>query len=425
MHNFFAALQERGLIQQSTDIAALDDHLNQGVRTAYCGFDPTADSLHVGSVIPLIMLRRFQLAGHKPIALVGGATGLIGDPGGKDAERQLNPVDTVAEWTERLKQQAERFIDFDKGAASAEMANNMDWISNMSLIHFLRDMGKNFSVNTMIAKDSVRTRLEREGSGISYTEFSYSVLQAIDFHHLFKNKGCTIQFGGNDQWGNIVAGLDLIRRLEGSEASAHCFTLPLLLKADGKKFGKSESGTVWIDADKTSVFKFYQFWLNVADDDVEKLLRIYTFLSMAEIHDLVASHSEAPHLREGQRVLAQQVTQLVHGEAGLTSAERITDALFGKGDIAGLTEQELAALALDGLDGVQLEKPTTGVQETLVQLGLAKSNTQAREFIANGAVKVNGVVITDAQQTFSTSTAMFGQFLIFQRGKKEFRMARW
>ncbi len=315
----------RGLVAQVSNEDKLLDHLAQP-RSVYCGFDPTADSLHIGSLVPLLALKRFQLAGHQPILLLGGATGLIGDPSGRDDERSLNQSSTVAEWVESLRAQVSRFLDFE-GPAGAIVCNNLDWTQGLDVIAFLRDVGKHFSVNAMVQRESVKARLEREDQGISYTEFSYMLLQAMDFLELARREECLVQIGGSDQWGNIVSGIDLIRRHTGQEAYA--LTMPLVTKSDGSKFGKTAAGAVWLDPSKTSPYSFYQFWLNSADADVEKFLKLFTFMNRQDISDLVASSAQAPEQRIAQRELARQVTRLVHGDDAVDSAERISDCLFG------------------------------------------------------------------------------------------------
>src|SRR5210317_1614049 len=308
-------LQARGLIFQIAGEDDLSAWLDGGSRTLYCGFDPTADSLHIGSLVPLLMLRRFQDAGHKPIALVGGATGLIGDPSFKAQERQLNTPDVVAGWVDKLKAQVSRFISFDESDSTAIVVNNLDWTANIDVLTFLRDVGKHFSVNAMIQKESVKQRIEREGSGISFTEFAYSILQSLDFAELHKGYECGLQIGGSDQWGNITGGIDLTRRLHGAQVFG--LTMPLITKADGTKFGKTESGTIWLDPARTSPYAFYQFWLATADADVYKFLKYFTFMSVAEIDEIEAEDKAAGGRPQAQRILAEQVTALVHGDEGL------------------------------------------------------------------------------------------------------------
>lgn len=383
MNALFQELKDRGLVYQTSGEEQLASALDDGPITLYCGFDPTADSLHIGHLLPIVTLRRFQLAGHKPIALVGGGTGLIGDPSFKATERKLNSAETVAQWAEGIKKQLEPFLSFD-GPCAAQMANNFEWLGNLNLLEFLRDVGKNFSVNAMVARDSVRTRLEREGQGLSFTEFTYILLQSYDFAQLNARKGCVLQIGGSDQWGNIASGIDLARRL--NQAQCHGMTLPLMTKADGKKFGKTESGAVWLSAEKTSPYAFYQFWLKTADADVYKFLRCFTFLSLGEIDAIERTDKESGGKPQAQRRLAEEVTALVHGKERLEAARRITEALFS-GDLGRLGEDDFGQLALDGLPCAHFDKEP-GVVEALTQSALAKSNNEARGFIAQGGVSV-------------------------------------
>ncbi|OUS06190.1 tyrosine--tRNA ligase [Gammaproteobacteria bacterium 54_18_T64] len=420
-------LQGRGLVAQMTGEGGFAEHLAER-RVLYCGFDPTADSLHIGSLVPLLALRRFQLAGHKPIALVGGATGLIGDPSFKAQERQLNTPDVVAAWSERLRQQVSRFIDFDGGACSAEMANNHDWMGDMPVLDFLRDVGKHFAVNAMIHKESVKTRIEREGEGISYTEFSYMLLQSYDFAELYKRFGCTLQIGGSDQWGNITGGIDLVRRMH--RASAFGLTLPLITKSDGSKFGKTESGTIWLDPAKTSPYAFYQFWVNVADQDVYRFLHYFTFLSLAELQDIERADEQVQGKKSAQGILAREVTRLVHGDEGVAAAERISAALFS-GALGELTEGDLGQLALDGMPSSDIETGGVSLLDALVSSGLALTprgevtQGQARKFIRDGAVRVNGEQVRDESAALAPSSAYFGRYHLLRRGKKHFHLLRW
>lgn len=370
--NLIEQLQERGLVAQLTDEEALAERLAQGPITLYCGFDPTADSLHLGHLVPLLCLKRFQLAGHRPVALVGGATGLIGDPSFKAAERKLNTEETVAEWVEKIRQQVSPFLDFDCGENSAAMANNYDWFGGMKVLTFLRDIGKHFSVNAMINKEAVKQRLNRDDSGISFTEFSYNLLQAYDFACLNESLGVELQIGGSDQWGNITSGIDLTRRLH--QKQAYGFTVPLITKSDGTKFGKTEGGAVWLDANKTSPYKFYQFWINTADADVYRFLKFFTFMSLEEIDALEEEDKNSGKAPRAQYVLAEKVTKLVHGEAGLQAAQRITDSLFS-GNLADLTEQDFAQLAQDGMPVIELEKGAD-LQQALVSAELVPSRGQ-------------------------------------------------
>lgn len=416
--DFITQLQARGLVTQCSaeDLSA---HLDSGCRTLYCGFDPTADSLHIGSLVPLLALKRFQQAGHRPIALAGGATGMIGDPSFKSKERKLNSAEVTREWTDRIKAQISRFIDFDCGENSAVVVNNLDWTANLDVLSFLRDYGKHFSVNAMIQKDSVRQRIEREGEGISFTEFTYMILQSLDFAVLNRDYNCTLQIGGSDQWGNITAGIDLTRRL--NQQQVYGLTLPLVTKADGSKFGKTEEGTIWLDPARTSHYAFYQFWINTADADVYKFLRYFTFLDLQEIDAIEAADKASSGKPQAQEILAREVTRLVHGEEGLAAAVRISQALFS-GDVSGLTESDCEQLKLDGLPSTALDAPGTGIVEALVSSGLAQSNKMAREFIGNGAVTLNGERVGDLALTLGAELAMHGRYYLLRRGKKLFHL---
>ncbi len=411
-------LKARGLLAQVSDETGLAEHLEGGSRTVYCGFDPTADSLHIGNLVPLLTLRRFQAHGHRPILLLGGATGLIGDPSGRTDERSLNQADTVADWVENIRRQVEGLVSFD-GNNAALIENNLDWTAELDVISFLRDIGKYFSVNAMIQRDSVRTRLEREDQGISYTEFSYMLLQAMDYAELAARHDCSVQIGGSDQWGNIVSGMDLVRRKQGKEAFA--LTVPLITKADGTKFGKTAAGAVWLDARRTSPYSFYQFWLNTADADVEHFLKIFTFLSVPEIDALMAEFREAPGQRLAQRTLAEQVTGMLHGEDALASAVRITEALFS-GSIDTLTEADLDQLRQDGMDATEVADDSIGLLAALADSGLAPSRGQARKLVASGGVRVNGTVVEDAEAELSFSEALHGRFYLLRRGKKNWHL---
>jgi len=414
-------LEQRELISQLAGGDELREHLSSGGRTVYCGFDPTAESLHIGSVVPLLVLKRFQQAGHKPIALVGGATGLIGDPSFKDDERQLNSTEVVEEWVERLKPQLSQFLDFDCGENSAVVANNLDWTQGCDVLGFLRDIGKHFSVNAMIQKESVKQRIDREGEGISFTEFSYMLLQSYDFAELNKRHNCTVQVGGSDQWGNITGGIDLTRRMNQNQV--YGVTTSLVTKADGTKFGKTESGTVWISSHMTSPYALYQFWLNVADADVYKYLKFFTFLSLTEIDEIEQSDKAAKAKPEAQGILAREVTELLHGKDGLNAAVRISEALFS-GNISSLTSGDLAQLELDGLPCTEIQGGSKGIIEVLVDTELAKSNKMAREFIGNNAVNVNGQAVDSVDFELSSSNALEGKFFILRRGKKLFHLAK-
>jgi tyrosyl-tRNA synthetase len=424
-----ADLDARGLIAQMTGQGELQQHLNDAPRVVYCGFDPTADSLHIGSLVPLLALKRFQMAGHKPVALVGGATGLIGDPSFKAQERKLNTADVVATWVERLKAQVSQFIDFDCGDNSAVVVNNLDWVGGMDVLQFLREVGKHFSVNAMIQKESVKQRLDRDGEGISFTEFTYILLQSYDFAELSQRLDCTVQLGGSDQWGNITGGIDLARRMYGKQVFG--MTLPLVTKSDGTKFGKTESGTIWLDPAKTSPYAFYQFWLNTADADVYRFLSYFTFLSAAEITLIEAEDKAAQGRPKAQGILAREVTRLVHGEKGLTAAERITEALFS-GDTESLSEDDFVQLGQDGLpmavvQRTELEdRPLT---QLLTDIGMVPSGKQVKDALARQAVHINGQAVASEQNlrlpiVFSADRAMFGCFYLVKLGKKNYHLIR-
>ncbi|MEC9299754.1 MAG: tyrosine--tRNA ligase [Pseudomonadota bacterium] len=414
-------LESRALISMLAGGEELKSHLATGCRTVYCGFDPTAESLHIGNMVPLLALKRFQLAGHQPIALVGGATGMIGDPSFKDTERKLKTVEVVEEWVDRIKPQLSQFLDFDSGRNAAILANNLVWTKDFDVLRFLRDIGKHFSVNSMIQKESVKQRIEREGEGISYTEFSYMILQSFDFSELNKRYGCTVQIGGSDQWGNITSGIDLTRRL--NQQQVYGVTLPLITKSDGTKFGKTESGTIWMDSEKTSPYAFYQFWLNTADADVYKFMKYFTFLSADEIDEIEQSDKTSSSKPEGQGILAKKVTELLHGTAGREAAMRISEALFS-GDIASLTAGDVAQLELDGLPYSEIRGSKEGIVEVLVETKLAKSNKMAREFIGNNAVQVNGQSVDSADFKLSESNALQGKYFVLKRGKKLFHLVK-
>ncbi len=419
-------LRARGLIFQVAGEDDLPRWLEGGVRTLYCGFDPTADSLHIGTLVPLLMLRRFQLAGHKPLALVGGATGLIGDPSFKDQERHLNTPDVINGWVEKIKKQISRFIDFEAGAVSAEVVNNLDWTAGLDVLTFLRDVGKHFSVNAMIQKESVKQRIERDGSGISFTEFAYMILQSYDFAELNRRFGCGLQLGGSDQWGNITGGIDLTRRLYGKQVFG--LTMPLITKADGTKFGKTEAGTVWLDAQRTSPYAFYQFWLGTPDADVYKFLKYFTFLEVEEIDTIQRSDAERNGRPAAQAVLAQEVTRLVHGQDGLSAAERITESLF-TGTIAALAESDVLQLRQDGLPASTIAR--THFPETLTQMltdaGMASSGKQVKDALGRNAVTINDRVLGledngAVAACFPLVEAVFGRFYLVKLGKKKFHL---
>ena len=424
-------LQSRGLIAQTTDIEALDALLNEQKISLYCGFDPTADSLHIGHLLPVLALRRFQQAGHTPIALVGGATGMIGDPSFKAAERSLNSAETVAGWVESIRNQLTPFLSFD-GDNAAIMANNADWFGSMNCLDFLRDIGKHFSVNAMLNKESVKQRIERDDVGISFTEFAYSLLQGYDFAELNKRHGAVLEIGGSDQWGNITAGIDLTRRLHQKQVFG--LTLPLVTKSDGTKFGKTEGGAVWLNAKKTSPYQFYQFWLKVADADVYKFLKYFTFLSIEEIDAIEAKDKASGTKPEAQRILAEEMTRLIHGEDALAAAQRISESLFAE-DQSSLTESDFEQLALDGLPTFEVSE-SLNVVETLVKTGLASSNKEARSFVNSKAVLLNGKPAEannpnhaaekpDDAYMLTDEHKRFGKYTIVRRGKRNHALLVW
>ncbi len=412
-------LEYRGLVYQVTNREELSKKMSEGRVTLYCGFDPTADSLHIGSLLPILTLRRFQLAGHNSIALVGGGTGLIGDPSGRSTERSLNTDDTVAKWTESLQNQLSRFLDFEAAGNPAKLVSNYDWLAPLDIITFLRDIGKNFTVNYMLAKDSVDSRL---ANGISFTEFSYMILQAYDFFKLNRDHGVNLQLGGSDQWGNITAGLDLIGKMGGSDA--YGITMPLVTKSDGKKFGKSESGAVWLDRGKTSAYQFYQFWINTDDSDVIRFLKYFTFLSREEIAALEQAVASQPEKREAQRELARQVTKLVHGADAVESAEKITAALFS-GDVTQLSEDELVEALQDMPTTVMGEAAETGLIDLLVEAKAAPSRRQAKQDIESGAVYVNGVKQTGIDTMLTSDQRLHGRYVVLRRGKKNYYLVKF
>ncbi|MDS4005104.1 tyrosine--tRNA ligase [Staphylococcus capitis] len=411
-------LKWRGLIYQQTDEQGIEDLLNKEQVTLYCGADPTADSLHIGHLLPFLTLRRFQEHGHRPIVLIGGGTGMIGDPSGKSEERVLQTEEQVEANVQGLSKQMHRLFEFgtDKGAV---LVNNKDWLEQISLISFLRDYGKHVGVNYMLGKDSIQTRLEH---GISYTEFTYTILQAIDFGHLNRELNCKIQVGGSDQWGNITSGIELMRRMYG-QTEAFGLTIPLVTKSDGKKFGKSESGAVWLDPEKTSPYEFYQFWINQSDEDVIKFLKYFTFLDKEEIDRLEQSKEEAPHLREAQKALAENVTKFIHGEEALNDAIRISKALFS-GDLKSLTGKELKEGFKD-VPQVSLSSETTNIIEALIETGIATSKRQAREDVNNGAIYINGERQQSVDYELSNDDKIDNEFTIIRRGKKKYFMVNY
>ncbi len=414
MTDILAELGWRNLISQHTP--ELPEELAKGPITLYCGFDPTAPSLHMGNLAQIMTMSRFQKLGHTPIALVGGATGLIGDPSGKNAERTLNTVDVMHSWVDRIREQLQPFFDFS-GKNAAIMANNYDWTHDMDVLTYLRDIGKHFSVNRMLDKESVSARLN--GAGISYTEFSYQILQSLDFLELYRLHNCTLQIGGSDQWGNITAGTDLVRRVEST--SVNGLTTPLVTKADGTKFGKTESGTIWLDPEMTSPYAFFQFWINADDRDTDQFLRTFTFRTQAEIEALKLATQERPHAREAQRTLAQDVTTLVHGEHATKQAEAAAKALFGQGELRELDAATLDAAMSEAPNATianSTELPT--VAELLVACDLVQSNSAGRRAINEGGVSVNNVKVTDEDQRITKEDFLHGKWLVLRRGKRTF-----
>lgn len=411
-------LKWRGLIYQQTDEQGIEDLLNKEQVTLYCGADPTADSLHIGHLLPFLTLRRFQEHGHRPIVLIGGGTGMIGDPSGKSEERVLQTEEQVDKNIEGISKQMHNIFEFgtDHGAV---LVNNRDWLGQISLISFLRDYGKHVGINYMLGKDSIQSRLEH---GISYTEFTYTILQAIDFGHLNRELNCKIQVGGSDQWGNITSGIELMRRMYG-QTDAYGLTIPLVTKSDGKKFGKSESGAVWLDAEKTSPYEFYQFWINQSDEDVIKFLKYFTFLGKEEIDRLEQSKNEAPHLREAQKTLAEEVTKFIHGEEALNDAIRISQALFS-GDLKSLSAKELKDGFKD-VPQVTLSNGTTNIIDVLIETGVSPSKRQAREDVNNGAIYINGERQQDVNYELTSDDKIDSEFTIIRRGKKKYFMVNY
>ncbi|WP_141432043.1 tyrosine--tRNA ligase [Bacillus sp. 03113] len=413
-------LEWRGIIYQQTDAEGLKETLQKDQIALYCGVDPTGDSLHIGHLLPFLTLRRFQLAGHSPIVLVGGATGLIGDPSGKSEERKLQTIETIQYNVKCLQSQLARIFDFE-GENGAVMVNNYDWAGSMDIVTFLRDYGKHIGINYMLAKDTISSRLE---TGISFTEFTYTILQGLDFLHLYEHHNCKLQIGGSDQWGNITTGLELIRKNMPEGAKAYGMTIPLVTKADGTKFGKTESGAVWLDPEKTSPYEFYQFWINTADADVVKYLKFFTFLSHSEIDQLEQAVQEEPHLRKAQKTLAEEMTRLIHGEEALKQAINITAALFS-GEIKNLTAAEMK----QGFKDVPSYKHTTGdefeIIEMLVAAKISPSKRQAREDVTNGAISINGERITSIDYILTEKDKIEGEFTIIRRGKKKYFLIKY
>ncbi|WP_270661375.1 tyrosine--tRNA ligase [Streptococcus anginosus] len=413
MH-IFDELKERGLVFQTTDEEALRKALAEGNVSFYSGYDPTADSLHLGHLVPILIMKHLQLAGHKPYALVGGATGLIGDPSFKDTERSLQTKDTVEGWVRSIQAQVSRFLDFENGDNKAEMVNNYDWFSDISFIDFLRDVGKYFTVNYMMSKESVKKRIE---TGISYTEFAYQIMQGYDFFELNRQYGVTLQIGGSDQWGNMTAGTELLRRK--ADKTAHVITVPLITDATGKKFGKSEGNAVWLNADKTSPYEMYQFWMNVMDADAVRFLKIFTLLPLDEIEEIGKQFEAAPHERLAQKILAREVVTLVHGEKAYKEALNITEQLFA-GNIKNLSVKELKQ-GLRGVPNYQVNADDNlNIVELLVTAGVVNSKRQAREDVQNGAIYVNGDRIQDLDYTLTDADKLENELTVIRRGKKKY-----
>jgi tyrosyl-tRNA synthetase len=419
MLNIIDELEWRDAINQQTDAEGLRELTNSKAVSLYCGVDPTGDSMHIGHLIPFMMLRRFQLAGHRPVILIGGATGTIGDPSGRQSERSLQTMEQVQENVDALTSQMKKLFISDDDANQVRLVNNYDWTKDINVIEFLRDFGKNFSINTMLAKDVVSSRLD---SGISFTEFSYQILQSIDYLHLYKHEDVQLQIGGSDQWGNITSGLDLIRKKEGNEAKAFGLTIPLMLKADGTKFGKTAGGAVWLDPKKTTPYEFYQFWANTDDRDVVKYLKYFTFLGKEEIEALAAKVESEPHKREAQKALAEEMTRFVHGEELLEQAKRITAALFS-GDIRSLIADEIEE-GFKEMPTYTASKEAKNIVDWLVELGIEPSKRQAREDITKGAISINGERVNELEVEITAEHAIGGKFIIVRKGKKNYSLVK-
>ena len=413
-------LQWRGIIYQQTDEEGIKETLEKEKISLYCGVDPTADSMHIGHLLPYLTLRRFQKHGHRPIVLVGGATGMIGDPSGKSEERKLQTTEIIQHNVECIQKQLSQIFDFE-GDHGAIMVNNYDWAGSMDIVTFLRDYGKHVGVNYMLAKDTIANRLE---TGISFTEFTYTILQAMDFLHLYEKFDCKMQVGGSDQWGNITTGLELIRKMAPEGSKAFGLTIPLVTKADGTKFGKTESGAIWLDPEKTTPYEFYQFWINTADADVIKYLKFFTFLSKEEIEGLEESVKNEPHLRKAQKALAEEMTRLIHGQDSLDQAIKITEALFN-GEIQNLTATEIK----QGFKDVPSYEHTTGeeigIVDLLIAAGIVSSKRQAREDVTNGAISINGQRVTETDYVVSEKDRIEGQFTVIRRGKKKYFLIKY
>ncbi|MFI8712249.1 tyrosine--tRNA ligase [Brevibacillus brevis] len=416
--NIIDELEWREAVNQQTDAEGLRELTNEKAVSLYCGVDPTGDSMHIGHLIPFMVLKRFQLAGHRPVILIGGATGTIGDPSGRQSERSLQTLEQIQENVDKLTAQMKKLF-ITEGDNQIRLVNNYDWTHKINVIEFLRDYGKNFSINTMLAKDVVSSRLE---SGISFTEFSYQILQSLDYLHLYKQEDVQLQIGGSDQWGNITSGLDLIRKKEGSEAKAFGLTIPLMLKADGTKFGKTAGGAIWLDPNKTTPFEFYQFWANTDDRDVVKYLKYFTFLSKEQIEELAEKVQSEPHKREAQKALAEEMTRFVHGEELLEQAKRITAALF-TGDIKSLSADEIEQ-GFKEMPTFESILETKNIVDWLVEIGIEPSKRQAREDITKGAISMNGERVTDLELEVTPSLAIGGRFIIIRKGKKNYSLVK-
>ncbi|MDH5544696.1 MAG: tyrosine--tRNA ligase [Gammaproteobacteria bacterium] len=421
-NNVFEELKWRGLVFDATE--GVEELLAQKKVSFYTGFDPTGDSLHVGSLVPIIGLARLQRFGHTPIALAGGGTGMIGDPSGKTQERQLLSLEQVQHNVECIKQQLARFLDFDCAGNPARLVNNADWLGSMSILEFLRDVGKHFTVNYMTAKESVKSRIERE-DGISYTEFSYMLLQGYDFYHLFKHHDCVLQTGGSDQWGNITTGMELVRRMDGKRG--YGLVYPLITKSDGTKFGKTEEGTIWLDPQKTSAYRFYQFWMNTDDRDVDQYLKYFTFLTREEIAELRAKTEAEPHKREAQIRLAEEMTRTVHGDSALSHARKATQALFG-GDISGLDATAIEDIFADVPSAEIAREGFAGAGYSLIDLmadgGVTKSKGEARRLIQGGGVYVNNQKIDDVEQRIDLDNTIEGRYIVLRKGRKNYHLVK-
>ncbi|MFS7401482.1 tyrosine--tRNA ligase [Carnobacterium maltaromaticum] len=416
--NIIEELEWRDAINQQTDAEGLKELVTEKKISLYCGVDPTGDSMHIGHLIPFMMMKRFQLAGHHPYILIGGATGTIGDPSGRTSERQLQTMEQVQQNVDALTAQMQNLFDFG-GNDDVTMVNNYDWTHDLTLLDFLRDYGKNFNINTMLAKDIVSSRLD---TGISFTEFTYQILQSMDYLHLFKHHDVQLQIGGADQWGNITAGLDLIRKKEGSEAKAFGLTIPLMLKADGTKFGKTAGGAIWLDPKKTTPFEFFQFWLNQDDRDVIKYLKFFTFLTQDEISALAEKVATEPHKREAQKTLAREMTHFVHGQKALDEAEKITSALF-TGDVKNLTADEIEE-GFKNMPTFEAPKEEKNIVDWLVELGIEPSKRQAREDITNGAISMNGEKVLSLEAIVSPSNSFDERFILIRKGKKNYSLVK-